>query len=46
MVRKKKEVNRVDEILDELCADCQNPADILGESGLHEQLSQRLIEQA
>jgi hypothetical protein len=25
MVRKKKEVNRVDEMLDELLADCQTP---------------------
>jgi transposase-like protein len=46
MARKKKETNRVDEILDELLADCQNPEDILGESGLLKQLSKRLIERA
>jgi putative transposase len=46
MVRKKKEVNRVDEMLDELLADCQTPEDILGESGLLKQLSKRLIERA
>lgn len=46
MVRKKKETNRVDEMLDELLADCQTPEDILGESGLLKQLSKRLIERA
>jgi putative transposase len=46
MVRKKKEANRVDEMLDELLADCQTPEEILGESGLLKQLSQRLIERA
>jgi transposase-like protein len=46
MVRKKKEPNRVDELLDDLLADCQSPEDILGESGLLKQLSQRLIERA
>ena len=46
MARKKKEPNRVDEMLDELLADCQTPEDILGESGLLKQLSQRLIERA
>jgi transposase-like protein len=46
MVRKKKEPNRVDEMLDELLADCQTPEDILGESGLLKQLSKRLIERA
>jgi transposase-like protein len=46
MARKKKETNRVDEMLDELLADCQTPEDILGESGLLKQLSQRLIERA
>jgi putative transposase len=42
MARKKKETNRVDEML----ADCQTPEDILGESGLLKQLSKRLIERA
>jgi len=46
MVRKKKEPNRVDEMLDELLADCHTPDDILGESGLLKQLSKRLIERA
>jgi len=46
MARKKKETNRVDEMLDELLADCQIPEDILGESGLLKQLSKRLIERA
>lgn len=46
MARKQKETNRVDEMLDELLADCQTPEDILGESGLLKQLSKRLIERA
>ena len=46
MTRKKKETNRVDEMLDELLADCQTPEDILGESGLLKQMSKRLIERA
>ncbi len=46
MARKKKETNRVDEMLDELLADCQTAEDILGESGLLKQLSKRLIERA
>lgn len=46
MARKTKESNRVDEMLDELLADCQSPEDILGESGLLKQLSKRLIERA
>jgi transposase-like protein len=46
MARKKKETNHVDEMLDQLLADCQTPEDILGESGLLQQLSKRLIERA
>ena len=46
MARTKKEPNRVDELLDELLADRQSPEDILGESGLLKQLSQRLVERA
>lgn len=46
MVRRKKEPNRVDEMLDELLLDCHGSKDILGESGLPQQLSQRLIERA
>ena len=46
MPRKKKEANRVDDLLDELLSECQSPEDILGESGLLKQLSKRLIERA
>jgi len=46
MARKTKDTNRVDEVLDDLLADCQTLEEILGESGLLEQLSQRLIERA
>jgi putative transposase len=46
MARKKKELSRMDELLDDLLADCQSPEDILGESGLLKQLSKRLIERA
>ena len=46
MARKKKEPNRVDDLLDELLEDCQNPEDILGEGGLMNQLKKRLVERA
>jgi putative transposase len=46
MVRKKKEPNRIDDMLDDLLADCQGPEDILGESGLLKQLGTRLVERA
>lgn len=46
MPRKKKEPNRVDELLDELLEDCQSPEDILGESGLMKQIKKRLVERA
>ena len=46
MVRKKKEPNRVDDLLDELLEDCTTPEDILGESGLMSQLKKRLVERA
>ena len=46
MARKKKEVNRVDELLDELLEECQGPEDILGEGGLMKQLKKRLVERA
>ena len=46
MVRKKTEPNRIDDMLDDLLADCQGPEDILGESGLLKQLSTRLVERA
>jgi putative transposase len=34
MARKKKELNRADELLDELIAEYPHPEDILGENGL------------
>lgn len=46
MPRQKKEPNRVDQLLDELLEDCQSPEDILGESGLMNQLKKRLVERA
>ena len=46
MARKKKELNRADELLDELMAEYPYPEDILGEQGLLRQLGQCLIEQA
>lgn len=46
MAQKKKETNQIDELLDDLLADCQSPEEILGESGLLKQLSKRLIERA
>ena len=46
MSRKKKETNRVDDLLDELLEDCQSPEDILGEGGLMKQLKKRLVERA
>ncbi len=46
MPRKKKEPNRVDELLDELLEECSTPEDILGESGLAKQIKKRLVERA
>ncbi|MEO1296587.1 MAG: IS256 family transposase, partial [Cyanobacteria bacterium J06636_16] len=46
MPRKKKQTNRVDELLDDLLCDCQSPEDILGETGLLKQLTKRLVERA
>jgi transposase-like protein len=46
MVRKKQEPNRVDSLLDELLEEHQTPEEILGESGLLQQLTKRLIERA
>ena len=47
MARKKKETNRVDELLDELLGETDgSPEAILGEAGLLKQLSQRLVERA
>jgi putative transposase len=36
MPKKKPELNRADELLDELLSDCQSPEEILGESGITE----------
>jgi len=44
MARKKKEPNRIDDLLDELLEDCSSPEDILGESGLMKQIKKRLVE--
>lgn len=44
MARTKKALNRVDMLLDELLANRQGPADILGASGLLKHLSKRLVE--
>jgi len=46
MPRKKPELNRADELLDELLSDCQSPEEILGASGLLKQLTKRLVERA
>ena len=46
MPKKKQELNRTDELLDELLSDCQSPEEILGESGLLKQLTKRLVERA
>ena len=46
MARRKKEPNRVDELLDDLLEDCHSPEDILGEGGLMQQLKKRLVERA
>ena len=46
MPKKKQELNRADELLDEMLSDCQSPEEILGESGLLKQLTKRLVERA
>ena len=46
MVRKKKEPNRVDDLLDELLEECHSPEDILGKGGLMSQIKKRLVERA
>ncbi|MGF1458716.1 MAG: IS256 family transposase [Leptolyngbyaceae cyanobacterium] len=46
MPKKKQELNRADELLDEMLSECQSPEEILGESGLLKQLTQRLVERA
>jgi transposase-like protein len=46
MTRRKQERSRTDELLDDLLLECHSPEDILGETGILKQLSQRLIERA
>ena len=46
MARKKKEPNRIDDLLDELLADDHSPEAVLGENGLLKQLRKRLVERA
>ncbi|MEL6764373.1 MAG: IS256 family transposase [Cyanobacteria bacterium J06607_6] len=46
MPKKKPELNRADELLDEMLSDCQSPDEILGASGLLKQLTKRLVERA
>ncbi|MGF1458836.1 MAG: IS256 family transposase [Leptolyngbyaceae cyanobacterium] len=46
MPQKKQELNRADELLDEMLSDGQSPEEILGESGLLKQLTKRLVERA
>lgn len=46
MTRRKKQPNKVDQLLDELLEDCNTPEEILGQSGLLQQLSKRLVERA
>jgi putative transposase len=46
MARRQKEVSRLDQMLDELIGENPQPEDILGETGLLKQLTQRLVERA
>ena len=46
MSRRKREVSIADELVDELLKDYRKPADLLGESGLIQQITQRLVERA
>lgn len=46
MTRRKKEVNRLDQMLDDLIGENPQPEDILGASGLLKQLTKRLMERA
>lgn len=43
---KQNQTSRADELIDELLQDCPDSESILGESGLLQQLSKRLIERA
>ena len=46
MAKRKQQPNRIDELLDGLLAEDRSPEAVLGESGLLNQLSQRLIERS
>jgi putative transposase len=46
MTRRKKELTRLDQLLDELIGENPQPEDILGQDGLLKQLTQRLMERA
>jgi hypothetical protein len=46
MARRKREVTIADELVDELLKNYREPADLLGESGIIQQLTQRLVERA
>ncbi|MBV5262367.1 IS256 family transposase, partial [Synechococcus moorigangaii CMS01] len=43
---KRHQTSKADALIDELLQDCPDPESILGESGLLQQLSKRLIERA
>ncbi|AFY38188.1 transposase mutator type [[Leptolyngbya] sp. PCC 7376] len=45
-MKKQNQTSRADELIDELLQDCPDSESILGESGLLQQLSKRLIERA
>ena len=46
MAKPQKSVSKVDQLIDELLEDCHCPEDIIGQSGLLNQLSKRLIERS
>jgi putative transposase len=46
MARRKKELSRLDQMLDELIGENPQPEDIIGQDGLLKQLTQRLMERA
>ena len=45
-MKKQKQTSKADELIDELLQDCPDPESLLGESGLLQQLTKRLIERA
>ena len=46
MPRRRRDVTIPDELVDELLKDYREPADLLGESGIIQQMTQRLVERA